>query len=239
MQKHTTVNVAGASSTLTLAGDASAGADVRLTKAGDGALEMKHARVGSLSIAAGLLRIMPGGGTAGTSRVGALAIAPGATMDLADHDLVVDYAGGSPIASILTEIAQDRLITSVPGHALGYAEASALGLTSFSGQDVDDSAVLIKFTLAGDANLDGAVNLIDFNKLASNFGQSGRFWFDGDFNYDGQVNLIDFNLLAGNFGQTLAPVEWASVPEPVALGLVVGCWLVLKRRTRMATNLHE
>ena len=239
MQKHTTVNVAGASSTLTLAGDASGGADVRLTKIGAGALAMKHARVGSLSIDSGQLRILPGGGPSGTSRVAALTIAPGATFDLSDHDLVVDYVGASPIGSIFADIAQDRLITSVADHVLGYAEAGALGLTSFSGQDVDDTAVLVKFTLAGDANLDGSVNLVDFNRLASNFGQGGRFWFEGDFNYDGQVNLIDFNLLAGNFGQMLAPVDWASVPEPAALGLVVGFWLVLKRRTRMATNSHK
>jgi hypothetical protein len=91
----------------------------------------------------------------------------------------------------------------------------------------------VKFTLSGDANLDGSVNLIDFNKLAANFGQGGRLWFEGDFNYDGLVNLSDFNLLAGNFGQTLAPIELSNVPEPAWVGLVaLSSALVRRRRTR-------
>ena len=52
----------------------------------------------------------------------------------------------------------------------------------------------------GDANLQGSVNLTDFNTLAANFGQSGMTWQQADFNGDGIVNLTDFNLLAGNFG---------------------------------------
>jgi beta-glucanase (GH16 family) len=234
MQKHTTVNVA-ASSQLTIAGDASGGADVRLTKTGAGVLAMKHARVGSLSINAGQLRVLPGGGESGTSRVGALAISPGATFDLADHDLIVDYLGASPISSILADLRGGALTSSVAtgGRALGFAEAAALGLASFSGQTVDETSVLVKFTLSGDANLDGSVNLIDFNKLAANFGQGGRLWFEGDFNYDGLVNLSDFNLLAGNFGQTLAPIELSNVPEPAWLGLVaLSSALVRRRRTR-------
>ena len=57
--------------------------------------------------------------------------------------------------------------------------------------------------IGGDANRDGAVNLSDFNTLASYFGtQSGATWTMGDFNGDGAVNLTDFNTLASNFGQT-------------------------------------
>ena len=39
--------------------------------------------------------------------------------------------------------------------ALGYAEASFLGVTSFGGLPVDSSSVLIRYTLSGDANIDG------------------------------------------------------------------------------------
>jgi hypothetical protein len=52
-------------------------------------------------------------------------------------------------------------------------------------------------------NLDGRVNLADFNRLASNFGQANRDWCHGDFNYDGAANLADFNALAGNFGRQI------------------------------------
>ena len=60
----------------------------------------------------------------------------------------------------------------------------------------------MKYTYAGDANLDGSVNSLDFNALATNFGTSDNLWFNGDFNYDGTVNSLDFNALATNFGGT-------------------------------------
>jgi hypothetical protein len=104
---------------------------------------------------------------------------------------------------------------------------------------VDDTAVLVKFTRYGDANLDGQVNLADFNALAANFGQSNRFWRQGDFNYDGTVNLQDFNRLAANFGLSAAgpqvtPHDWArlgaAVPEPAVA--CVALTLLLPRRKR-------
>ncbi len=53
--------------------------------------------------------------------------------------------------------------------------------------------------LEGDAVSDNAVNLLDFSKLASAFGQCVAH--PADFNEDGCVNLQDFSLLAKNFGQ--------------------------------------
>jgi hypothetical protein len=55
--------------------------------------------------------------------------------------------------------------------------------------------------------LDGAVNLQDFNKLAANFGGTGKRSTHGEFTYDssGAVNLADFNRLAGNFGAGMTP----------------------------------
>src|SRR5207302_11307484 len=103
---------------------------------------------------------------------------------------------------------------------------------TFSGQSVDSSAVLIRYVYSGDANLDGAVDTIDFNLLASSFGQSGKSWFNGDFNYSGTVDMIDFNLLASNFGQTL-PAPVALVPEgsfSVLFALSLG---LCKRRARL------
>ena len=67
---------------------------------------------------------------------------------------------------------------------------------------MDDSSVLVKYTYYGDVNLDEAVNLMDFNRLAAFFGQSGMRWNNGDSNYDGNVNLQDFNRQAANFGQS-------------------------------------
>src|SRR5207237_2728443 len=112
--------------------------------------------------------------------------------------------------------------------ALGIAESSDLGTTSFSGQTVDSTSVLVRYTYSGDANLDGVVTTTDFNLLAANFGGSGKRWFNADFNYDGSVNTTDFNLLASNFGQPAfadarsgaSSTLGALVPEPTSFALL-------------------
>ena len=58
--------------------------------------------------------------------------------------------------------------------------------------------MLLAYVYSGDANLDHAVDTIDFNLLASNFGGAAG-WSGGNFNYDNVVDTIDFNLLAANF----------------------------------------
>jgi autotransporter-associated beta strand protein len=118
--------------------------------------------------------------------------------------------------------------------ALGYADASAIGATTFHGQNVS-TAVLIAYTLSGDANLDGTVNALDFNAVATNFGDpTANLWTQADFNYDGQVDTLDFTAMAQNFNQTLssappAPTLSSLVPEPgcLAFGLA---GLFLRRR---------
>ena len=89
--------------------------------------------------------------------------------------------------------------------AVGFAEATDSFSTfpaTFAGQSVDNTTVLLRYTYYGDADVSGNVNLVDFGRLASNFGQTGRRWAQGDFNFDGNVNVNDFSLLAGNMGQT-------------------------------------
>ena len=152
-----------------------------------------------------------------------------------------------------------RSSTSAAGDtstALGYAEASqVLGPAggTFRGQPADGTAVLVRHTLFGDANLDGGVNGTDFALLAGNFGTTGRYWNQGDFNYDLAVNGSDFALLAGNFGKTLpggpgvslTAADWqaveafgtsigVAVPEPAAGGLLAAAALGLLRRRRGA-----
>lgn len=62
--------------------------------------------------------------------------------------------------------------------------------------------------LAGDANLDGVVNISDFGILATNWGGTNLFFQDGDFNGDGAVDGNDFNSLAFNWGTNLQDI-WA------------------------------
>jgi hypothetical protein len=155
-------------------------------------------------------------------RVPELTLGAGAALNLKDNALIVDYTGASPIASIRSALTSGHAggTWSGPGinsssaaanlgHALGYAEAGDLFANfpaPFAGQSVDDTSVLVRYTRAGDANLDGTVNLLDFNRLAGSFGASNALWSQGNFNYDNETNLLDFNLLASNFGLPAAAV---------------------------------
>src|SRR5205814_886935 len=150
-----------------------------------------------------------------------LSVSAGAQLDLTNNSLIVDYTGASPFATIKTYLTNGYASgnwngtsginssaavanNAAPGAhvtALGYSEASTLFATfpaPFAGQNVDNTSVLVSYVYSGDANLDGAVDTVDFNNLASNFSQSGKNWTEGDFNYDGSVDTVDFNLLASN-----------------------------------------
>ena len=149
----------------------------------------------------------------------------GSAINLNNNDMIIDYSGATQIenARIMLQrgfangawnglglnSAMAASGTFAGRTGLGYAEATDLFTTfpaTFSGQQVDNTAVLIKFTFYGDANLDGSTNLNDFNVLAGNFGQTGRRWVRGDNDYNLTINLADFNRLAAGFGGSgLAP----------------------------------
>jgi autotransporter-associated beta strand protein len=88
--------------------------------------------------------------------------------------------------------------------AIGVATAAQAGYAgrTFQGVSCDADDVILMYTYAGDANLDGIVSgddysAIDFSILVP--GTSG--WYNGDFNYDGFItgddySAIDFGILA-------------------------------------------
>ena len=164
-----------------------------------------------------------------TIRLAMLSIADTGAFDLRSGNLILDYDGLSPlhrIASLLTAgyasgtfngMGVSSSVAGSTDHALGYAESGSVFASfpaMFAGQAVDSTAILIRYTRFGDADLNGVVNLLDFNRLAANFNGADGSWSQGDFTYDRVVNLVDFNALAANFnkagavgllGLTLAP----------------------------------
>jgi len=77
------------------------------------------------------------------------------------------------------------------------------------------------FTLPGDANRDGTVDLTDFGILKQNFGLMPATWEQGNFDDDPSVTLSDFGVLKANFGKTSQSGAAAAVPEPSAWMLML------------------
>ncbi len=228
-----------------------------LTKVGTGILTTGAIQIGTLSATTGAVVTAP---SAGTNQVSNLILGGGtgawtSKLDLNNNSLIVDYTGAanSPLGVVADQLksgyasgswtgqgitsgaaATIAASASVNKTALGYAEASTLGITTFGGLPVDSDAVVVKYTLAGDANLDGVVNALDFNAVATNFGLAGQ-WSSGDFDYNGVVGSSDFVAIAQNFGLSISPTPalGAVVPEPVTgASLMVLSIAAIARRRR-------
>jgi hypothetical protein len=188
-----------------------------------------------------------------------LAITGGSAVDMADGAAIFDYSGTSPLAMVRGYIlngynggswngtgmnSSAAAAAAATGHrsALGYAEAASIGLGTgsfFGGQTLADStALLVRYTYAGDGDLSGNVDLTDFTYLAANFNGTGKNWLEGDYDYDGTVNLTDFTFLASNFNQSLGAGEAADlgsrVPDPAGLSVLFAAPIIMNRRRRRA-----
>jgi hypothetical protein len=125
-------------------------------------------------------------------------------------------------------------------------------IESFDG--LSSGQIEIKYTLLGDANLDGVVNGADFSILAANFGRGYTNWDQGNFDYTPAINGADFASLAQNFGQgdsgaasagDMAALDAfaaanglvADIPEPSYSGLMICGALLLMPRRRRAISL--
>jgi hypothetical protein len=103
-------------------------------------------------------------------------------------------------------------------------------VTTFRGQAVDPSSVLIRHTRIGDANLDGVVNDDDVTIVGAVYapGVPNANWANGDFDYNGFVDDDDVTLLGALYNPGLPPIPSpeaggggvAAVPEPAT-------WLML------------
>jgi hypothetical protein len=167
----------------------------------------------------GQLHVAPGGSN--FILAGALLVRPGGSLDLADNAAVIDYDPGlSPIGSwngsaytgVSGMLASGLIASSVAtaGYTtLGVAEASdVVGPSggSYRGHAVDSSAVIIKYTYAGDANLDGVISGDDYFQIDSSFPAGKHGWLNGDFNFDGAIDGDDYFLIDSNFPAQGAPL---------------------------------
>jgi hypothetical protein len=211
-----------------------------------------------MTITGGTVRLLANGADSNVSVIGGLTVGSGATLDISDNDVIVRNGDLATIAALIasgfnngTWDGPGIVSSSAAGSAgarIGYGLAGALGLSSFDDVAVLPGDVLIKFTLAGDANLDGAVTISDLSILGTSYGSGVAAWTSGNFNYDGSVDVSDLSLLGSNYGKSmgnsgdrLALLDQApdavhplvAIPEPASL-LLLGSMgaVVLMRRKR-------
>ena len=84
--------------------------------------------------------------------------------------------------------------------------------------------------LPGDANLDGLVDIEDFNVWDSHSFLNNAAWCSGDFDADGVVDVSDFNIWNEN---NFTSADVVSVPEPSAVWILLPAIAFLLRRMRL------
>jgi hypothetical protein len=156
-------------------------------------------------------------------------------LDLTDNDLILDYSGADRLGGFngtnytgvlgLIQSAQNGgawdgaagLFTSMADAQTGLTTLGAAGSADvfsigagetalYEGETIDSTAVIVKYTYAGDANLDGFISGDDYSTIDFNVGTSAFGYANGDFNYDGIISGDDYSTIDFNFGAQGAPL---------------------------------
>jgi hypothetical protein len=187
----------------------------------------------------------------GGLNIAGTAAAPTGTLDVGNSAIVLDYpaAGPSPADDVRSRIIAGRGVPGLIGTwdgngitssasavapdatSIGYAINADLPLgamSTFRGQPVDPTSVLIRHTRNADATLDGVVGDDDVTILGAFYapGVPNASWANGDFDYNGFVDDDDVTLLGAFYAPSDPPIPApsgggvAAVPEP-------STWLML------------
>ena len=177
-----------------------------------------------------------------TSVLKSLTVLPGATLDIGNNALVLDYTGPSPVDEVRQRILSGRggaglgagwngvgitssavaagNLTEPESRSIGYIENGSLlfgRYFNFQGVPVDDTAVLIAYARTGDTNLNGLVDDVDVTVLGATYAPTaaGAVWLFGDFDYSGFVDDADATLLGAFYDPAAVPL-----PLPTAAPFV-------------------
>ncbi len=94
---------------------------------------------------------------------------------------------------------------TLAGSSYGYDFSTALSQAYNGAAGYKDIATGVFGMVAGDADADGEISVLDFSVWATDFG-SNPIYFPSDIDGDGDVSVLDFSKWATNFG-TGNPIE--------------------------------
>ncbi|GAB4185861.1 MAG: hypothetical protein Kow00105_00270 [Phycisphaeraceae bacterium] len=166
----------------------------------------------------------------------------------------INDGAGNPKLSYYEFVDRNTFVPSIPGDFDGDNAVTAndidelfahfgnpaydlTGDNTANNLDVIHLVRVILGTEYGDADLDGDVDLHDFNRLALAFGTNGG-WANGDFSGNGVINNTDLITLQTYFGFT-APQNTQAIPEPAALTLFTLALPALLTRQRSNSTLFR
>ena len=145
------------------------------------------------------------------------------TLDLGGNAMVLRSSAVSSLATPLASgfaggtWAGTGLTSSVAradaAHLTAVAAVANTGslYTTFAGQPVATTDVLVRVTYYGDANLDGTVSAADYTRVDVGAVTGLTGWVNGDFNYDGAVDGSDYALIDNAFNRQSAATPAAAV----------------------------
>jgi hypothetical protein len=167
--------------------------------------------------------------------VKSLNIVQGGTVDLTNNGLIVDYAPtmSDSQKDVLAMQTRAWIISGRGGVGIGTATWTGWGITSstaaaapaesrsvayglneampfgvlpsFLGQSVDSSALLIRYTVTADADMDGTTHDNDVTIVNATLqpGVWKPYWVSGDADYNGYVDDDDVTLLGAFYGESV------------------------------------
>jgi autotransporter-associated beta strand protein len=180
----------------------------------------------AVNVTAGLLKVAPN--FMRVIRTPSLSITGAGKLDLTNNKLIV-VGGGPNIGTAtngtyngITRLIQtgrngfgwdgDGLITSEADAIFGLTTLAIAGADdvgyaglTFGGVTVASGDLLVMYTYAGDANLDGLVDAGDYGLIDNYYQFPGTTgYFNGDFNYDGIIDATDYGYIDNSY-QTQGP----------------------------------
>jgi autotransporter-associated beta strand protein len=220
-----------------------------LTLASGASLVSDGITINALTIG-GTVQIRTNGTATGTSKVSSLTLT--GSLDLTNNALIVE---ATPLTkSTVISTLQSEVTAGVGGvsgifsstlpanEAIAIVDNSLLATpkSTFNGQSVDATSIIVTPALIGDTNIDGHVDLSDLNVVLNNLGSTLSSWAQGNFDGAATINLTDLNDVLNHLGTTL-PTGGAvatAVPEPASLGIIAlaAGLLTVKRRRRCSES---